>query len=314
MRLRNSEVAEGPLVASLQHAFAPARLHALANASLRDRYLRASPFPHAVMDGLFPPVLLAAISSEIPDRVAASAGERSSGACKGVGGGAYGSTKTRDASPADRWSRMVRCWDGLDAAGEDAVVRKQSVEDEANMGPATRLAFAHLRGRAFASFLSRISGISGLVADPEYFGSGIHVTTRGGLLKVHADFNFHPKLHMRRRVNVFLFLNEDWPDSYGGHLELWDCSMTQCEERIAPLYGRLVMFSTTDFSFHGHPHPLVAPHGRSRRSLALYFYTSEFPPDDCENRNCSVRMRTLWKDPKIRNAMCSKSKHKGPTA
>lgn len=78
----------------------------------------------------------------------------------------------------------------------------------------------------------------------------------------------------------------------------------RCEQRIPPTYGRLVVFSTTDFSFHGHPHPLEAPPGRARRSLALYFYTREFPPDDCENRNCSIRMRTNWQDPRA-NGMCN---------
>ena len=77
----------------------------------------------------------------------------------------------------------------------------------------------------------------------------------------------------------------------------------RCEQGIAPSHGRLVAFSTTDFSYHGHPHPLEPPPGRARRSLALYFYTRDFPADECEDRNCTVRMRTRWQDPK-ENGMC----------
>ena len=53
-------------------------------------------------------------------------------------------------------------------------------------------------------------------AAQRYKGSGVHITTRGGHLKVHADFNrlkFNESDHrpMQRRVNVFLYLNKDWP-------------------------------------------------------------------------------------------------------
>ena len=32
---------------------------------------------------------------------------------------------------------------------------------------------------------------------------------RGGLLKVHADFNWHPRLHLDRRLNLLLYLNQE---------------------------------------------------------------------------------------------------------
>jgi hypothetical protein len=37
------------------------------------------------------------------------------------------------------------------------------------------------------------------------------------------------------------------------------------------------MFSTTDFSYHGHPDKLTCPEDRSRKSLALYYYTNGRP-------------------------------------
>ena len=111
------------------------------------------------------------------------------------------------------------------------------------------------------------SGIESLIADPIYLGSGIHVTTPGGILNVHADFNFHKKHKMHRRVDVFIYLNPDRDDSYEGHLELWNRNMTPCRQRIAPISGRFVAFTTTDFSYHGHPFPLKSPPGRARRYI-----------------------------------------------
>ena len=35
---------------------------------------------------------------------------------------------------------------------------------------------------------------------------------------MHADFNRYTQYDLRRRVNTFIFLNEDWPESHGGHL------------------------------------------------------------------------------------------------
>ncbi len=47
---------------------------------------------------------------------------------------------------------------------------------------------------------------------------------------------------MWRRVNVFLYINEDWDENWGGHLEFWDAAMTRMEVQIAPLFNRLVSF------------------------------------------------------------------------
>ena len=50
--------------------------------------------------------------------------------------------------------------------------------------------------------------------------------------------------------------------------------MTTCMQRIAPIANRLVVFSTTDFSYHGHADPLECPAHRTRRSVANYCYTT----------------------------------------
>jgi len=109
------------------------------------------------------------------------------------------------------------------------------------MGPQTRQTFAFLKSSIFVQFLEHLTDVTGILPDPNYRGSGVHMTAPGGMLQVHADFNRYEKFGLRRRVNTFLFLNGDWPADYGGDLELWNRNMSKCEQRIAPLLGRFVV-------------------------------------------------------------------------
>jgi hypothetical protein len=134
--------------------------------------------------------------------------------------------------------------------------------------------FAELNSRTFLRFLEELTGISGLIADPYFEGGGLHETKRGGHLGIHADFNVHGRLKLERRLNLLIYLNEDWDDAYGGELELWDQRMKECLVRVKPVFGRAVIFNTALDSFHGHPDPVNCPPERSRRSIATYYYTA----------------------------------------
>lgn len=133
---------------------------------------------------------------------------------------------------------------------------------------------AELNSQAFLGFLEEMTGITGLIADPYFSGGGLHLTKRGGHLSVHADFNIHKRMRLERRLNLLVYLNDDWLPEYGGELELWDKAMTHCERSVAPLIGRAVVFNTNADSFHGHPDPLACPPDRDRRSIATYYYTA----------------------------------------
>jgi hypothetical protein len=125
-----------------------------------------------------------------------------------------------------------------------------------------------------------LTGISGLIPDPYLEGGGLHQIERDGFLKVHADFNVHAKLRLDRRLNFILYLNQDWREEYNGHLELWDRGMTRCVRKVLPVCNRAVVFVTTDWSFHGHPEKLACPPGRTRKSVALYYYTNGRPAEE----------------------------------
>lgn len=154
---------------------------------------------------------------------------------------------------------------------------KLSCSDERSFGPTTRHVIGEFNGPAFLAFLETLTNIHGLIPDPYLRGGGLHRIERGGFLKIHADFNRHTHLNLYRRLNVLFFLNKDWKEGYGGHFELWDREMKECRKRIAPIFNRCVIFTTSEESFHGHPDPLDCPPGCARKSIALYYYTSEAP-------------------------------------
>ena len=137
-----------------------------------------------------------------------------------------------------------------------------------------------LNSRPMLQFLEILTGIEGLIPDPYFEGGGLHQIVPGGKLAVHADFNRHKKLLLDRRINVLIYLNKDWKEEYGGHFELWDRDMTSAQQKILPVFNRCTIFSTTSWSFHGHPTPLSCPPDRTRKSIATYYYTNGRPAEE----------------------------------
>lgn len=165
---------------------------------------------------------------------------------------------------------------------------KLAAKNEQDFGDFTRHFIHMLNSRSFIDFLETLTGIPGLLADPYLEGGGLHMIKRGGMLKVHADFNKHPNTGLDRRLNVLIYLNKEWEESYGGHLELWDKDMEKSMVRILPLYNRMAIFSTTSHSYHGHPDPLLCPENRTRKSIALYYYTNGRPLEEATASHSTI--------------------------
>jgi len=153
-----------------------------------------------------------------------------------------------------------------------------------------RQAVDELNSPEFVAWLSALTGIDGLVADDTLEGGGLHQSGRGGFLNVHADFTMHHHhKNWRRRINLILYLNQNWRDEWGGAIELWDREMKQCAAKVPPLLNHALIFNTDEHSFHGFPDPLLCPEGVSRKSLALYYYTPE--RDAGHRRSTNYRAR-----------------------
>lgn len=181
-------------------------------------------------------------------------------------------------------SATDRPWHGM----EDRYQRKYACADTSQMGPKTRALIHFLNGQEMINFLEELTGIEGLIPDPSLAGGGLHELRDGGYLNVHADFNFQPHIRLDRRINLLLYFNKDWKEEYGGNLELWDTEMETCVKRFTPDFNRCVIFNTTDKSFHGNPEPVTTPDSRTRRSIALYYYTNGRPADEVSSEHATL--------------------------
>jgi Rps23 Pro-64 3,4-dihydroxylase Tpa1-like proline 4-hydroxylase len=175
-------------------------------------------------------------------------------------------------------------WQKFDTAQEI----KLASANEASFGPITRLFMYHLNSITFLEFLSAVTGIDNLIPDPRFEGGGLHQIVRGGKLGVHTDFNKHRNYGLDRRLNLLLYLNKDWRQEYGGHLQLWNRDMSRCEATVSPNFNRVAVFGTTDFTYHGHPDPLACPEGVTRKSLALYYFSNGRPAEEITGEHTTV--------------------------
>jgi Rps23 Pro-64 3,4-dihydroxylase Tpa1-like proline 4-hydroxylase len=152
--------------------------------------------------------------------------------------------------------------------------KKLGTRPYASLGPASELYFNTIHSLTFVNFLEQITGIEGLIPDPSRHSGGLHEIPAGGKFAVHVDFNQHEVTRLDNRLVFITYLNKDWLPAYGGTLELWDPETEKCEVEVVPVFGRSVLFAHTSTSLHGHPTPVNAPGGRSRRSAAAYYYSN----------------------------------------
>ncbi|MBI3820339.1 MAG: 2OG-Fe(II) oxygenase [Planctomycetes bacterium] len=185
-------------------------------------------------------------------------------------------------------------WDlhgpGRTARTGNKYIDKLATSDETKFAPFTRHFMQQLNSGTFIKFLERLTGSFGVIADVTYNNCGMHSTGPGGRLMMHTDVNRHPLgLKMHQYLNLLLYLNPDWKDEYGGHLELWD-NERKPVHKILPAANRVVIFNTGTRSLHGHPVPLTCPEGRRRNSLAVYYYLRDRPvTQEYEGTQRSVR-------------------------
>ncbi|WP_333892130.1 2OG-Fe(II) oxygenase [Mycolicibacterium gadium] len=123
----------------------------------------------------------------------------------------------------------------------------------------------------FLKALEGITGIKPLLPDPYLAGGGLHLSGAGGILSPHTDFHYHRTLNLYRRINVLVYLNENWSQEDGGCLYLYD-AQDRPVKTVVPDWGRVVIFRTDHGSVHGFPVPVAE--GKWRRSVALYYYTA----------------------------------------
>ena len=138
--------------------------------------------------------------------------------------------------------------------------------------------FSNLLSVDFVSHLSAVTGVTPLYPDIGLHGGGWHMSGKGGSLAVHLDYSIHPKLNLQRKLNLIIYLEEDYDPAWGGSLQLWshdDETKKPLEKikEVAPRFNRAVLFDTTQHSWHGFPDPINPLMGKLRKSFAVYYMT-----------------------------------------
>lgn len=243
---------------------------------LRAQYVSAQPYPHVVLDDVFDEGTLEQVLGEFA------------------------------AIPADAWTNYLHLNE-----------RKFANTQPATWGPTLRSVAEAFASDRFLRFLEELTGFDGLHPDDVLDGGGLHRSLAGGFLNVHADFTaHHSKPRWRRRINLLLYLNPEWQPEWGGALQLWDADVQRCVTEVEPIANRVLLFTTDEHSFHGHPEALRFPDGVARQSLALYYFTEE---SHVQARSTNYRARPgdglrgglIWLDKKALQAYDIAKRHLG---
>lgn len=211
--------------------------------SLTYNYNVSHPFPHIILDNFFDEALLLKCLEEVKNNY----------------------LWTTDDTILKYQSKKYYL---PDVEENDLEAYKQSI-------PVTKFILEYFNSPEVLNFLEKLTGIKNLIGDPAFFGGGVHKVLNEGRLSIHADFNVNRRTGLYRRINFLLYLNPIWNREWGGNLELWNKDVSKKYVSIEPIFNRVVIFNTTDSSFHGHPEPLNVPDGVCRYSLALYYYTKD---------------------------------------
>ncbi len=173
---------------------------------------------------------------------------------------------------------------------------KRAINDVCGIGPTYRRFDELMRSEEFLRLVGEVTGVPRLLYDPDYVGGGTHENRNGQGLDAHVDFNYHPKTGLHRRLNLILFLNPEWQESWGGALQLYRDPWTSYDDEsstaVQPLVNRCVIFATSEVSWHGFRAVSIPSdaqeRGVSRRSLAVYFYTAERPAEEVAPEHATI--------------------------
>lgn len=217
----------------------------------KDRYREADPFPHAYFDNFLPTMFANYIAAMYPRPT-------------------NGRWRSAEWEAIDRGTHETST--GWTVHINENAHRYFMGDVTAMPAPLAQLAAA-VNSRSFLLFLEALTGIHHLVPDPYFIGGGCMAAGRDDYLKMHVDFNWHYNLHLYRRCNALFYLTPSWQDEWGGALQLAKGDDAVAAS-IMPKFNRLIVFSTTNESYHGQPVPLKVPEGLYRNVFSAFYYTT----------------------------------------
>lgn len=219
---------------------------------LKHEYRVAKPFPHLIIDNILPEDTAEAAYQAFPD------------------------------AEANFWTEYGRFYQKEDTAAKLEAANSKGFPDS------LRRVVDLLNSSHLIEFLKSLTGYDDLEYDETLTGGGLNLVPEGGMLRVHADFNYSNELQAFRTVNLIYYLNKNWDESHGGCLELWDPSFKSGPEIVVPSFNRAAVFNTNSVSYHGYK-PVQSHSDGGRKSVNFYYY-SKIPRRDVRSKP----HKTLW--------------------
>ncbi|NND67623.1 MAG: 2OG-Fe(II) oxygenase [Halioglobus sp.] len=198
---------------------------------LRDQFMAAEPFQHVEIEELVRPDRLQDLASAFPDEN----------------------------------------WENWQMYPSEHVPNSKVCESTTVLPDVIREFILELNSGPFITLLEKVTGIEGLLPDPHLKGGGMHLSLAGGALTPHTDYYVKDKDPRYRRLNLILYLNDNWQPQHQGCFELWDTQCTNVVKEVPPIKGKALLFRTDSNSVHGFSKPVRGP---GRKSIALFYYTA----------------------------------------
>lgn len=150
----------------------------------------------------------------------------------------------------------------------------------------------YLNSNNFITEIKNLTNINILFADNGLHGGGLHIHKNNDKLNIHLDYSIHPKLNLKRKFNLIIYLTPNWEYNWGGNLEFWshDIEKNQPQKKIKVIenkFNRAVLFDTSKNCWHGFPESIKCPNNIYRKSIASYYLTEKDDKTD-------IRYRALY--------------------
>jgi Rps23 Pro-64 3,4-dihydroxylase Tpa1-like proline 4-hydroxylase len=170
-------------------------------------------------------------------------------------------------TPDDKWWKY-----------ENPLEVKYALDNLELMDPIISNVFYSLSHENTIDKFKKIFNIPELEYDPYCHGAGLHMHPRYGRLNMHLDYEIHPISNKQRRLNIILYLNDEWDPAWNGDTQLWDNTVSECVVKSYPKGNTAIVFVTTEQSWHGVPETILCPQDTYRKTLAFY-YVSDLKND-----------------------------------
>lgn len=149
------------------------------------------------------------------------------------------------------------------------------LQGDLNGFPAITRLLKELNSQEFLNFLTRLTGIQGLIPDPGRRSAGLHAGFQDGYLDIHTDQTWNPYIEAFSCINVIIYLNTDWEENWGGKLEFLD---EKCEKTLFQYNcnkNNTVIWTNSENVWHGYPSPLKCPEDKVRKCFTGFYHTKD---------------------------------------